>query len=79
MFKHMETDRYILNTDRMGFFELIRVMDGASLYFQGDDAQLWCRNMEAIEATHADDEVALERSFDFLCEGYDELLNQMTA
>lgn len=74
MFTHTETDRYRLSFDAMGFVELFRKADGASAYFQGDDAALWWRNLDAMEKTHADDEPALIRSFDFLCEGYDEVL-----
>lgn len=76
MFVHMETERYRLSTDYMGFYELVRLADNASAYFQGEDADLWRRNMSALEATYGDDEAGLTRSFDFLCEGYDEILEQ---
>lgn len=74
MFKRMETFRYTLNQDRMGFFELIRHADGASAYFQGDDADLWRRNMNTLEYTNANDDKRLRHAFNFLCEGYDGVL-----
>lgn len=76
MFTHTETERYRLSHDTMGHFELYRKDDGASAYFQGDDSLLWWRNLEAMEITHRGDEQGFERSFDFLCEGYDEILEQ---
>jgi len=68
------TDRYHLEVDRMGFYKLTRSEDGAEAYFQGDDAILWDRNMTAIETCHEDSEPALNRSFNCLCEGYDDVL-----
>jgi hypothetical protein len=72
----METRRYSLWEDRIGHFKLVRLSDGAEAYFQGEDADLWRRNMDAIEATHADNEATLNRSFNTLCEGYDEILEE---
>lgn len=74
MFTHTITDAYRLETDRFGFYKLTRLSDGASAFFQGDDADLWSRNMEAIERCFIDDEAKLINSFDCLCSGYDDIL-----
>lgn len=71
---HTVTDAYRLERDRFGFYRLSRLSDGASAFFQGDDADLWSRNMEAIERCFIDDEAKLINSFDFLCSGYDDIL-----
>ena len=74
MFTHTITAAYKLESDRFGFYKLTRLSDGASAFFQGDDAQLWSRNMDAIERCHADDEPRLVETFDCLCSGYDDIL-----
>ncbi len=69
-----ETARYKLVSTGYGF-ELIRSADAATAFFQGDDADLWERNMTALEAIkdwRAGN--SLDASFDFLCSGYDEIL-----
>lgn len=70
-----ETDAYRLTSDRFGFYVLTRKSDGASAFFQGDDALLWDRNMDAIEHTNIDDEARLNSTFDCLCSGYDDILS----
>ena len=72
---HTITDAYKLETDRFGFYKLTRLCDGASAFFQGDDADLWSRNMEAIERCLSDNEPRLVASFDCLCSGYDDILD----
>jgi hypothetical protein len=73
-----ETSSYSLHSDQFGGYTLKRRADGASAYFQGDDARLWSRNIEAIldvyEKGGFKDEPGLDRSFDFLCSGYDDVL-----
>lgn len=73
-----ETARYSLHFDRIGNYTLVRRADKASHYFQGDDARLWDRNMEAILDLDASKSWApghsLDTSFDFLCSGYDDIL-----
>lgn len=72
-----KTERYALSQDRFGHFRLTRKTDNASAYFMGDDADLWERNMTAIEGIKDWPESnPPERSFDFLCSGYDEILQQ---
>ena len=73
-FIRQETSAYRLERDRFGFYELTRKSDGASAFFQGDDADLWNRNMDALERCHRDDEPRLVSTFDFLCSGYDDVL-----
>jgi hypothetical protein len=68
-----ETEAYALGVDRFGHYELTRKSDGASAYFQGDDADLWTRNMRAICQVHSL-ECARDKSFDCLCSGYDDVL-----
>ena len=70
-----ETAAYRLESDRFGFYTLTRLSDGASAFFQGDDADLWSRNMEAIERCLGDDEAKLASTFDCLCSGYDDILS----
>jgi hypothetical protein len=75
MFIRHETDKYRLASDRFGHFTLPRKSDGATVYFQGDDASLWDRNMTAIESIKKwNAGNSLDKSFDFLCDGYEELL-----
>jgi hypothetical protein len=75
MFIRHGTGRYILSEDRHGFFHLHRIADGASAFFQGDDADLWDRNMRSLEGVKQwNAGNSLDRSFDFLCSGYDDLL-----
>ena len=71
-----ETAAYRLTTDRFGFYVLTRISDGASASFQGDDADLWRRNMDAIERCFHDEdpELRMNASFDCLCSGYDDIL-----
>lgn len=74
-----ETAAYRLESDRFGFFILTRKSDGKSAFFQGDDADLWSRNMAAIEHCFgydkADyDEELANQIFDCLCSGYDDIL-----
>lgn len=73
-YTRQETDAYKLERDRFGFYTLTRKHDGASAFFQGDDANLWDRNMDAIEHCHANDESRLNSTFDCLCSGYDDVL-----
>ena len=75
MFTRYETSAYRLTTDRHGFYELIRKADGKSAFFHGDDADLWSRNMDSIESIKTwNANNSLDRSFDFLCSGYDDIL-----
>ena len=73
-FTRQETAAYRLEVDRFGFYSLTRKSDGASAFFQGDDADLWSRNMEAIERCLSDNEPRLVETFDCLCSGYDDIL-----
>ncbi len=68
-----ETTQYALGVDRFGHYELTRKSDGKSAYFQGDDADLWTRNMQAICQVHSL-YAARDESFDVLCSGYDDIL-----
>lgn len=75
-----ETKAYRLESDRFGFFTLTRLGDGASAFFQGDDATLWDRDMTAIEGVKVwNAGNTLDKSFDFLCSGYDEILEIIKA
>jgi hypothetical protein len=78
-----ETARYCLSMDRFGNYELTRKSDGASAYFQDDDARLWDDNMEAIVGIEVRGEWtagnSLDKSFDFLCSGYDDILEPLPA
>lgn len=75
MYTRHETEKYRLQTDRFGFYVLTRKADNASAFFQDDDATLWNRNMTAIEAVKIwNAGNSLDGSFDFLCSGYDEIL-----
>jgi hypothetical protein len=71
-----ETDSYRLETERNGLFvTLTRKSDGKSAFFQGDDADLWLRNMDAIESIKKwNAGNTLDKAFDFLCDGYDDIL-----
>ncbi len=72
-----ETSNYVLSQDHHGFFQLVRKNDGASLFFQGDDAELWERNMTALEGiAQWNAGNTLDKSFNFLCDGYDDLLEK---
>lgn len=66
------TTRYSLHADHFGNYTLKRRADSASAFFQGDDADLWSRNMEALLASPALHN--LDKSFNFLCSGYDDIL-----
>jgi hypothetical protein len=72
-----ETDNYRLETERNGLcITLTRKRDGKSAFFQNtDDTSLWLRNIDAIEKTHRSDSLRLDRTFDFLCTSYDDLLS----
>lgn len=75
-----KTSRYTLERDRFGNYLLTRHegVDPARIhqaYFQGDDARLWEHNMDAIQGVkdwRAGN--TLDKSFDFLCSGYDDIL-----
>jgi hypothetical protein len=74
-----ETSAYSLHSDRFGNFLLHRRADGAECYFQGDDAQLWRHNIDAIvsidqSATGWSPNNSFDKSFDCLCSGYDDVL-----
>jgi hypothetical protein len=69
-----ETAAYKLMQLPYGFV-LTRKTDGASAFFQGDDAALWHSNMDAIEGIKTwNAGNTLDKSFDFLCSGYDEVV-----
>lgn len=69
------TASYRLDAHRFGCYELVRLADGATAFFQGDDAALWERNMDAIEGIKEwNVGNSLDQSFDFLCSGYDDIL-----
>lgn len=78
-----ETKAYRLETDRFGFYTLTRLSDGFDAFFQGDDASLWERNMASLLAIESRggwrSTGSLDRSFDFLCSGYDEILQPPKA
>lgn len=76
----IETERYRLDEHRTPFsFTLTRKADGFNAFFQGDDADLWDANMNALEKiTGWNAGNSLERSFDFLAEGYDDVLGPFT-
>lgn len=69
-----ETNAYKLECDRFGFYTLTRKHDGASAFFQGDDANFWDRNMKADYDEADYDEERANQSFDCLCSGYDDVL-----
>ena len=72
--KH-ETDNYRLTSRRLGFCMLVRKADGASAFFQDDDAALWERNLSALQSIKSwSENDSLDKSFDLICEGYDEIL-----
>lgn len=76
MLTRHETGSYRLTADRHGFYELIRKRDGKSAFFQGDDADLWLRHMNSIESIKTwNAGNSLDKSFDFLCSGYDDILD----
>jgi hypothetical protein len=73
------TDAWSLWTRGNGAFVLlVRASDGASAHFQGDDADLWDRNMDAIESIDRAGKWGtantFESSFNLLCDGYSEVL-----
>lgn len=75
MLTRYQTDAYHLTTDHHGFYQLIRKRDGKSAFFQGDDANLWSRNMDQIESIKVwNAGNSLDKSFDCLCSGYDDIL-----
>lgn len=79
MFLEHETSRYSLHFDRIGNFVLKRRSDGAEAFFQGDDAQLWLRNIDALAAIDAagwGPNNSFDKSFDTLCSGYDDVLGK---
>lgn len=78
-----ETKRYRLVRHPYSCFELVRLADNATSFFQGDDAGLWFRNMLKLESIYLDGkegleaaagEAAFDQSFDCLCSGYDDVL-----
>jgi len=71
-----ETAAYRLESERSNglWYTLTRKSDGATGFFQGDDADLWDRNMDAVERCNADNEQRLNETFDCLCSGYDDIL-----
>jgi hypothetical protein len=77
MLEH-ETSSYSLHSDRFGNFLLHRRSDGAEAYFEGDDALLWRSNIDAIvkidQANGWGSNNSFDKSFDFLCGGYDDVL-----
>lgn len=77
-FLEHETSRYSLHSDRFGSFLLKRRSDGAECYFQGDDARLWRANIDAIVSIDQRNawgtNNSFDSSFDFLCSGYDHVL-----
>lgn len=74
-FTRHETDAYSLTSHDWGCYLLSRKSDGASAFFQGDDADLWERNMDALEAVKEwPAGNSLDQSFNFLCSGYDHVL-----
>jgi hypothetical protein len=72
------TSHYSLREDRFGNFTLTRRSDRASQYFQGDDADLWRRNIDAIVSIDRRNawgtNNSFDASFDCLCSGYDDVL-----
>ena len=70
-----ETELYKLELDRFGFYTLTRKRDGATAFFQGDEASLWSRNMALIKAIDFGDGSvnSLDGSFNSLCSGYDDM------
>jgi hypothetical protein len=72
-----ETSKYRLEQDRFGFVLLVRKADGATAFFQGDDADLWDRNMSSLESIKTwNAGNSPDNSFDFLCSGYDDILEK---
>ena len=82
-FLEHETSRYSLHSDRFGHFRLVRRADLAEQYFQGDDADLWRRNIDAIVAIDQRNgwgtNNSFDASFDCLCSGYDDVLEGRAA
>ena len=79
MFLEHETSNYSLHSDYIGNFLLIRRSDLAEYYFQGDDAQLWRHNINAIvkidqSKTGWSPNNSFDKSFDFLCSSYDDVM-----
>lgn len=73
-FTRHETEAYKLTQLPYGF-ELMRKSDARRSFFQGDDADTWRRNMDSIEGIKQwNAGNTLDKSFDFLCSGYDEIL-----
>lgn len=68
------TFAYTLRSDRFGNYTLTRNdLFQSRAYFQGDDARLWEQNMDALyHARDYGDE--FDKVFDFLCSGYDDIL-----
>jgi len=79
-FLEHETARYSLKSDRHDFFLLHRRSDGAECYFQGDDANLWRNNIDALVSIELKSGWnagnSLSAAFDFLCSGYDDVLTK---
>lgn len=75
MIRH-ETTRFKLEEHRTPFsFTLTRKSDGFNCFFQSDDADIWDSNMTALEKiTGWNAGNSLDKSFDFLCDGYADVL-----
>lgn len=72
--RFFETNAYTWQQVKGGC-TLTRNADNKSAFFQGDDADLWYRNLNAIEAIKRTPQMqSLAQSFNFLCSGYDDIL-----
>ena len=74
-FTRHETPAYKLVQLPYGF-ELTCKSDARRAFFQGDDAGTWHHNMDAIEGIKTwNAGNSLDKSFDYLCSGYDDILH----
>lgn len=74
-FTRHETSKYKLTQLPYGF-ELMRKSDARRAFFQGDDANTWHENLDAIEAveTWSPAYGSFDGAFDVLCSQYDDVL-----
>ena len=75
MIRH-ESNLYRLEEHRRPFsFTLTRLSDGYNMFFQGNDADQWDRDMNALEKIenwHPGN--SFDRAFNFTCDTYDDIL-----
>jgi hypothetical protein len=77
MHTYYETVFYRARQDRFGNGEIVRVSDGASVFFQGEDARAFDESLGDLEARfpHNIGSPEFESAFNELCSEYEPVLN----